>query len=337
MKYVLTLLNCILLFSASLSASPKASGKVTVIDSGCGNYVFTFKADNGSVVDSFKWSSAGGGFDILKGNQSTIKHHFRLSYDTVNYQLKISNHFGDSSIISGSFWIPGYVRIDLPRDTIICDSATITIPSWVSEGTLPYTYLWDNGATTDKITVRVHSDTSFYAVVTDNNGIGCTNADTIHIKISHTPASSANVVLHGKDTLYSTCTSRYTNWYLNGNLIAYHKPYVVITQSGNYEAACVDTACESSRSSYTGIVTDEEMVSFFSIYPNPATSTLTLDRNGLTDKGILYILDLSGKEIFSMNISASSNSIPVSSLKSGMYFIRYQDKDRIWNSKFVKE
>ena len=287
MKSLLSLLSCILLFSASLFASPKASGKVTVIDSACGDWVFTFKADPGSVVDSFNWS----GDDFLKGKDSVARHHFSVSGDSVNYQLKISNHFGDSSIINGIIWIPPYVRIDLPKDTIICDSATITISSWTSGGNTPYTYLWDNGATTDKITVRVHSDTSFYAIVTDNNGIGCVNADTIHIKISHTPASSANVVLHGKDTLYSTCTSRYTNWYLNGNLISFHQPYVVITQSGNYEAACVDTACESARASYTGILTDAEMVSFFSVYPNPANSELTLDRNGLTDKGKLYILD----------------------------------------------
>ncbi len=333
MKYIFTLLSFLFLFSASLFGSPKASGKVTVIDSGCGNWVFTFKADTGSVVDSFSWVGPSG----LSGRTAIIRHHYRISGDSESYSLTVSNHFGSRSVITGYVLIPAYVRIDLPRDTIICDSATITIPSWTSGGNKPYMYSWSNGNPSLTLKAKAHSDTSFYLQITDNNGTGCTNADTIHIKISHTPASSANVVLHGKDTLYSTCTSRYTNWYLNGNLIAFHKPYVVITQSGNYEAACVDTACESSRASYTGIVTDEQMVSFFSIYPNPAANTLTLDRNGLTDKGTLCILDLSGKEIFIINISASNNIIPVSSLKSGMYFIRYQDKDRTWNSKFVKE
>ena len=333
MKHILFIFCWIILSSVSVFASPKASGKVTVVDSGCGNWVFTFKVDTGSVVDTLKWS----GDDGLIGNTISIRHHFRTSGDSFHYHLKISNHFGNSSVISGIGWIPPYVYVDLPRDTIICDSAMVTIPSYTTGGAPPILYAWSNKNASLTLKAKVWKDTFFSLTVLDKGGAGCMNSDTIHIKVSHKTPSPGNITLHGKDTLYSSCKSRFTNWYLDGNLIAWHQPYVIVTQSGNYEAACVDTACESKRATYTGIVSNEEMTSFFSIFPNPASEQLMLDRNGLNERGRIFVLDLSGKEIFSREIFLAKEMISLSSLASGMYILKYQDIHRIWNAKFVKE
>jgi len=69
-----------------------------------------------------------------------------------------------------------------------------------------------------------------------------------------------------------------------------------------------------------------------SIYPNPAYDHIFI--KGLT-KGELIIFDISGKEVL-RNYIDTSQSIDVSILKKGTYFIRCTDGSMSWNGRFVK-
>ncbi|WP_299129135.1 T9SS type A sorting domain-containing protein [uncultured Winogradskyella sp.] len=69
-----------------------------------------------------------------------------------------------------------------------------------------------------------------------------------------------------------------------------------------------------------------------SIFPNPASSTLNINANISNEKASVY--DLSGKLLFTKAVSGSLNSIDVSQLTAGMYFLRLENGSSF---KFIKE
>ena len=83
-----------------------------------------------------------------------------------------------------------------------------------------------------------------------------------------------------------------------------------------------------------------------SIYPNPANSVLYLnimDELSPPLKGVrgmtstFVITDLSGKTLLTQQIHSQETAIDISTLPVGIYLIRYQDSEKVWNGKFVKE
>ena len=77
-----------------------------------------------------------------------------------------------------------------------------------------------------------------------------------------------------------------------------------------------------------------------SIYPNPANSILhlTTANNALARASArLYISDFSGRILLDREMCAAETSIDVSTLPPGVYLLRYQDAEKVWNGKFVKE
>ncbi len=71
----------------------------------------------------------------------------------------------------------------------------------------------------------------------------------------------------------------------------------------------------------------------WSLYPNPATTTLNI--NGLLSNATFEISDLSGKLILSMLLN--SNQVDISSLAKGFYFIKITTEEGSVVRKFVKE
>ena len=72
------------------------------------------------------------------------------------------------------------------------------------------------------------------------------------------------------------------------------------------------------------------------IYPNPASTVLHFDlKNDITISGIT-INDISGKEIYKSSNSIN-NSIDVSNLSSGVYFVTFKSDNNSVTKKFVKE
>ena len=62
--------------------------------------------------------------------------------------------------------------------------------------------------------------------------------------------------------------------------------------------------------------------SAFSIYPNPATETVTIDFSETTiTTAMVLIYDISGKKVLETTVDESNRSIDVQSLESGLYFL----------------
>ncbi|MDZ7742081.1 MAG: T9SS type A sorting domain-containing protein [Bacteroidota bacterium] len=81
-------------------------------------------------------------------------------------------------------------------------------------------------------------------------------------------------------------------------------------------------------------------LSLIKVYPNPSKGELVVELNQTDLQNLnLQILDASGKLVSSKAINRSTNSIDISSLKSGLYLIRVSGKGKevLFTHKFLKE
>ena len=77
----------------------------------------------------------------------------------------------------------------------------------------------------------------------------------------------------------------------------------------------------------------ENVEANIAIYPNPTHDKLTLEIEGFTPTH-LSILDITGKTV--INCNENMNTIDVSGLVNGVYFLQIQTADKIISKKFIK-
>ena len=99
-----------------------------------------------------------------------------------------------------------------------------------------------------------------------------------------------------------------------------------------------------------GIDESEMADVLISLYPNPTNSKLyfqikdnaptnhppTPFKGGLT-QAHATITEINGRILLTQPIITTESTIDVSTLPSGIYLLRYQDADRVWNGKFIKQ
>ncbi len=95
------------------------------------------------------------------------------------------------------------------------------------------------------------------------------------------------------------------------------------------------TACDTTWIGINEVVKKEDD---FKIYPNPATSTITIESTN-TEVQSIKIVDVLGREVIerTKNEVLSIKNIDVSQLPSGMYIIQLQSKNGVVSKKLVKE
>ena len=116
------------------------------------------------------------------------------------------------------------------------------------------------------------------------------------------------------------------------------KATLVVTAS----CMCSDSTTKSFmlNNVVTGLNNKDKHGYSISIYPNPANSILYLQTNNNSlarASARVYVSDLSGKTLMNQQIHSQQTSIDVLTLPSGIYLIRYQDNEKVWNGKFEKE
>jgi len=75
----------------------------------------------------------------------------------------------------------------------------------------------------------------------------------------------------------------------------------------------------------------------FSIYPNPLTSSSTLQLNTQVKNAEVVIYDLLGKEMMRTKLTGDRMVIARGTLVSGIYFVKVVNEDRQWVEKMVVE
>jgi hypothetical protein len=72
-----------------------------------------------------------------------------------------------------------------------------------------------------------------------------------------------------------------------------------------------------------GLATNEKLATTneFSLYPNPAKSIVNLNIDCLVGAGSIVVTDLYGKQVKTQTLSMGTNTIDISNLSKGMYFV----------------
>lgn len=67
---------------------------------------------------------------------------------------------------------------------------------------------------------------------------------------------------------------------------------------------------------------DEAVENTIAVYPNPTSSSITISKDGFTSAETLVVLDITGKTVKSINFTANGQTVDMSDLKSGIYFLK---------------
>jgi hypothetical protein len=136
------------------------------------------------------------------------------------------------------------------------------------------------------------------------------------------------------DAQGNSITGDYYAWYHNnwhvylGGLFVYSQKIVItnyLNDMHHYDAHFI--------SFETGIENNMTNNNLARVYPNPATTTLTID--GFSNASTAEVYDLSGKLLLSKQLNA--NQFDISSLAKGLYFIKLSTDKGSMVKKFVKE
>jgi len=134
-----------------------------------------------------------------------------------------------------------------------------------------------------------------------------------------------------------TWTSRkLTRSFTFTNSIAYN--YYKWDITANVGGQALIQACEFNfLSTVTGIGDVNSKLSFI-MYPNPVLDQLNLNFGSSVQKAQVTILDLQGRALMSQSVANTQvETLNVSSLNKGVYFVKVTADGKVMNSKFVKK
>lgn len=74
----------------------------------------------------------------------------------------------------------------------------------------------------------------------------------------------------------------------------------------------------------------------FAVYPNPATNVVNIQLPNGTFSGVASLFDLSGRLISTHNLSRQKNQVNLSSVATGIYFVRIDSENGIGTKRIIK-
>lgn len=174
------------------------------------------------------------------------------------------------------------------------------------------TLTWDNGIENN---VEFFPTQTTTYTVTGNDGASCSSTASIEIVVNQAPAVPTITIFAG--SLVSSAISG-NQWYLNGSPIdGATSQSFSYTEPGNYTVVVTSNGCTSTSSVTEVFASVEELLSNTVVYPNPAEEVLNI--NGLLPGTVFNLLDARGQLVKSTTLNASSTSMDVADLQSGIY------------------
>jgi hypothetical protein len=294
---------------------------VTVSDTVCPGSV-AYISVNAMANNTYKWYSAQVGGSLVNiGNNVTFTP---LVQDTVMYVSAVFD--GCESVRNPiSAIVSNPPAINLGADTIFCES----IPLILDAGNLGGTYLWSTGDTTQTIAITNVSGT--YWVEVDKY---CKNSDTVGVTIAPQPHVSGISYIRMGNTYYFQPSSVQNvpptgyHWYFGDGAESTDSTPVHTYGPGISVALVVKLVVTNScgddtafRSVPTAIGDIQDWVKTISIYPNPATSQLTIQSSQAVVEEA-YFLNALGSMVLKKQLSGrKSNTVDISSLAPGNYIL----------------
>lgn len=216
------------------------------------------------------------------------------------------------------------------NDGIVCEGSSVSL---IADSPTYLNFAWSNGSTNVYNIVTPISSTTYTVTVSYGD---CENIASKTISVLPLPNTGTTT---NDFTISATATGTTYQWIncANNQPIggATSQSYTV-TANGEYAVIVTQNGCSDTSACTTfSTIGIEELVNYFNIYPNPATSTLTIESNEAIE--LLEILDLSGKTLVSQAKISNLHKLNIEALNRGIYMIRFTSNNQVVTKQFVKE
>lgn len=168
-----------------------------------------------------------------------------------------------------------------------------------------------------------------------------------YVSLSFSPLGEPYVAFNDEGYSYKATVMKFngTNWINvgSGGFSAEIAKYLSLafSPSGYLNVAYSDASYSYKAtvmkydSVYAGI--SEPQVSTFSVYPNPATDKITLETAGTIEGCKLVLINVAGQELISQQVSERKTVIDITTLPSGVYFVRLTNERMVKVGKIIKQ
>lgn len=217
------------------------------------------------------------------------------------------------------------------------DSATLSAPAGFAS------YLWNNGATTRNITVRV-SGRYNVRVGNSNSCLSDTANSPVNITVLPRPARPV-ISRQGNDTLLAPAGATRYEWFRNGVRVTGTTSTLIVTTSGSYTVVAFQGLCASDTSAPTSVVISSARsipASFVKLYPNPASEVLNVELDGLlSSTASAALLDAMGRQLQTITMGRDGHllkgNISLDGLPAGIYTVVLRAEGRMVSRQVVKQ
>ena len=182
------------------------------------------------------------------------------------------------------------------QDVTVCEGQSVLLNATGSNN-----LTWSNGTLNGFTYTPLSSEV---LVVTGINNNGCQNSDTMNVIVN----------LNSSATINESAIDNYT---LNGQTYTQSGTYTQIIQNTN---GCDSTITLNLQLSFTNL--NEGLLNELKVYPNPSAGLLFFE-NAYMNYSEIKMLDPMGRIVLSCNLKSNLNSIDVSILETGIYFLYF--------------
>ena len=239
-----------------------------------------------------------------------------------NYLVTITDNTGCINTNSYTVQSPNAFSLSTTIENESCDELNDgSIDLQITGGSAPFTYSWNNGATTQDLTNL--SPGNYTVLVTDNSG--CTNTETYTVNAA--PYVPITVTQVG-NLLTASSASNY-QWYLNGTAIpgANSQTYS-ITENGVYYVETIIGGCKHRSANleltYSSIQ-DLDAIRAFVVYPNPANQTIQIGVKLKNSSDFsLELKNVLGQSLWILNQNNQNlfeTEVDIQTIPNGVYFL----------------
>ena len=378
MKTIFTILIGLVLSFTSIGQNCNAYFQSSILQQSYVEFTdYSFDSDS-MTATSWTWNFGDG----TSSTDQSPAHNF--SDISTNYYVCLTANFdnGCSSTFCDSVYFVTYNdSTNLPVDS--CDLyvyGDVTDVSYIGAtdgaidltvygGTAPYTYNWDNGATTQNIAMLAEG--SYFVEVLDAEGCITTNYFSIYAPYDST--GNPNVIDSLISSPIDTCidfvvieayVSNITmidslSFLLEWTFIddqqqthIFYETYNFTGQQGNfYVQLTIDCNQDKAISFWGDVITIDgsittgittiETVTGLNLYPNPVKDVATIEYNLTSSSNVtISIIDYTGKVLNSTSVNSyqgnNTVTLSTSNLTSGIYFARIISKNTVKTIKFIK-
>lgn len=324
--------QCVAVQTVTVANPADIQVSVSTTNALCGN-------QNGTALVTA--SGGGGTFTYFWNNGSTLANNIDLAAGT--YSVTITDNHACTTTASATV-----NNIQGPTATFSPVNGTCQITPQinvtVNGGTSPFSFAWNNGATTQNVTGLTAGN--YTVTITDANGCTFSNSATV------TDNSTLNVTFNTQNP-----TQGNSNGSITANPNGGTSPYSFLWSTGASTASVSNLAAGSYTVTITdqsgcvriatvilnganGIATVTDLV-MIKVYPNPAQDicNIQIELNA-TQKLIMRMLNNLGQQVWEKELNSfkqGTETVNLNHLASGVYFIQVQLSSGMQTIRFVKE